>query len=319
MAFEVIVSVACEMGSRRNAASANDFICPLNQCSASSAPVRFQRRSSGGMVSPWAKIEKATTPKVRTTITLRSATLAGTASASARAHRTAQFAPHQRMLVGGGQPQLGAGEQCRQRVHRRRAAEQREQDARNQRAAHQRDRLVRLVAADQQEQAGIGEEGGIGPEILDMLAPGNRDRPARADLAHNDTGGECREHTGGMDMLREQEARPGNDGGQRHFHEMVLRPARDRQHHEGGHASDHDAAEHGPEQRGCNAASLGVGVGAAISGVAAPKSRRRCQGRWQAGHFRLHPCPQQWSPAAVSAIGCSSSAQPTADQKQPGR
>ncbi|KAK0329240.1 hypothetical protein LTR94_037590, partial [Friedmanniomyces endolithicus] len=83
------------------------------------------------------------------------------------------------------------------------------------------------MAADQQEQARIGEKGGIGPEILDMLPAGDRDRSARAEVADDQPRRQRREHTRGMDMLGKQERSPGDDGGQRHLDQMVRRPAGD--------------------------------------------------------------------------------------------
>ncbi len=80
---------------------------------------------------------------------------------------------------------------------------------------------MRFMAADQQEQHGVREKGGIFPETKHVRLAFFRNRPAPSMIADDHASGEGSEHAWRLDPLGQEEAAPGDHCGQRDFHQMI--------------------------------------------------------------------------------------------------
>ena len=138
----------------------------LRRQPAPAGPPSRKRLISHGMVSPWTRIEKATTTKAVTMIALRSGTVGGTASASARASAPRSPPQNKSVLVGRREPPARRGRTAppadRSTMRARRApAGSRSPPAQPSCAQRQAGR----VHPDQDEDEAVGEEREIFPRL----------------------------------------------------------------------------------------------------------------------------------------------------------
>jgi hypothetical protein len=185
-----------------------------------SAETRFyfgkkpSRRRNSGIVKPCTIMEKATTPKVTTTISSRSGSVGGmeSARASARAPRN----PPEDMLFAKRDRPAGAQKEKTERIYRQAATKEHNNKRGQKNRPVRSERHRRDSDADEKKDHRIGEKRRKIPEAENEFLPPRRQKafPAQqAKIGHHKTGRHGSKHTRHMEIIGDQErAISGNHG-----------------------------------------------------------------------------------------------------------